>query len=120
MRVTIPKRLRPARLKSRLRKVKPGRTKLQSIADNAAAMVETSNSHLLSRTNIMVAMALCLFLWCLNAFFLTSATVTVMLLPREQEAKEEKAEGVAISSARTLATIYLIDKKLDKAEDFEI
>ena len=56
----------------------------------------------------------------LSAFFLTSATVTVMLLPREPEAKEEKAEGVAISSARTLATIYLIDKKLDKAEDFEI
>ena len=120
MRVAIPKRLRLARLKSRLRKLKPSRSKLQAIVDNAAAMVESTNSQLLSRTHIMAGMALCLFLWCLNAFFLTSATVTVMLLPREPEAKEEKAEGVAISSARTLATIYLIDKKLDKAEDFEI
>lgn len=118
MRFGLPKRLKFFRnkLKDKLK----AKSKVHKGLDHAKAMVDGRDDLLLGKISLIATVAFCLALWLLNSFYLTTATVSLLLVPKEPEVKEVKSEDPSISSARTLATIYLLDQRLEKAEDLEI
>ena len=118
MRFLLPKRLKF--LRNKLKRGGKAKSKVHKALDHASAMVDGRDDLLLGKISILATIAFCIALWLLNSFFLTTATVSLLLAPKEQEMKEVKSEDPSISSARTLATIYLLDQRLEKAEDLEI
>ena len=123
MRFGLPKRLKFFRnkLKNKLKRGGKAKSKVHKGLDHARAMVDGRDDLLLGKISLIATVAFCLALfWLLNSFYLTTATVSLLLVPKEPEVKEVKSEDPSISSARTLATIYLLDQRLEKAEDLEI
>ena len=122
MRFALPKRLKFLRnkLKSKLKRGGKAKSKVLKALDHAREMVDGRDDLLLGKISLIATIAFCLALWLLNSFYLTTATVSLLLVPKEPEVKETKSEDPSISSARTLATIYLLDQRLEKAEDLEI
>ena len=123
MRFGLPKRLKFFRnqLKNKLKRGGKAKNKVHKALDHArAAMVDGRDDLLLGKISLIATIAFCMALWLLNSFYLTTATVSLLLVAKEPEVKEVKSEDPSISSARTLATIYLLDQRLEKAEDLEI
>ena len=118
MRLSLPKRLKF--LKNKLNRIVKAKRKVRKVLDHARAMVEGRDDLLVGKISLIATVTFCLTLWLLNSFFLTTATVSLLLVPKEPEVKVVKPEDPAISSARTLATIYLLDQRLEKAEDLEL
>ena len=118
MRLSLPKWLKF--LKNKLRRILKAKRKVRRALDHARTMVEGRDDLLVGKISLIATVTFCLTLWLLNSFFLTTATVSLLLVPKEPEVKEAKPEDPAISSARTLATIYLLDQRLEKAEDLEL
>ena len=119
MRFLLPKRLKFFR--NQLMRGGKAKSKVQKSLDHAREMVEGSRDDLLLGKIILVgSIGFCFALWLLNSFYLTTATVSLLLVTKEPEVKEVKSEDPSISSARTLATIYLLDQRLEKAEDLDI
>ena len=118
MRLSLPKRL--SFLKNKLRRFSKAKRKVHKVLDHARAMVEGRDDLLVGKISLIATITFCLTLWLLNSLFLTTATVSLLLVPKEQEVKEVKSVDPAISSARTLATIYLLDQRLENAEDLEL
>ena len=118
MRLSLPKRL--SFLKNKLRRFLKAKRKVHKVLDHARAMFDGRDDLLVGKISLIATITFCLTLWLLNSLFLTTATVSLLLVPKEQEVKEVKSEDPAISSARTLATIYLLDQRLEKAEDLEL
>ena len=87
---------------------------------NHAVMSEVKGAPTLSKFQLAVGLTICILLFCLNSLYLALVALPLVCLPQETEEKETKNEHPSVSSARTLATIYLIDHRLEKAEDLEI
>ena len=118
MQFTLPKRLKF--LRNKLKRIVKAKSKVHKALDHAKEMVDGRDDLLLGKISFIATIVFCITLWLLNSFYLTTATVSLLLVPKEPEVKEVKSEDPSISSARTLATIYLLDQRLEKAEDLEI